>query len=49
MKRALVALIAGTVFCGLAAAYASTIPRPVKDSAPIKAELAETPKLAAAN
>ena len=47
MKRALVALIAGTVFCGLAAAYASTIPRPLKDTAPIKAELADTSKLAA--
>lgn len=43
MKRALVALIAGTVFCGLAAAYASTI----KDAAPIKAELADGTKLAA--
>lgn len=47
MKRALVVLIAGTVFCGLAAAYASTIPRTGKDAAPIKAELAETSKLAA--
>lgn len=45
MKRALVALVAGTVFCGLAAAYASTIPR-AKDTAPIKAELVDTSKLA---
>lgn len=28
MKRALVALIAGTVLCGLAAAYASAVERP---------------------
>ena len=46
MKRALVVLIAGTVFCGLATAYASTIPR-TKDTAPIKAELVDTSKLAA--
>ena len=46
MKRALVALVAGTVLSGLAAAYASTIPRPAKDAAPLKAE-AEESKLAA--
>jgi hypothetical protein len=46
MKRALVALIAGTVLSGLAAAYASTIPRQARDAAPIKAE-AEASKLAA--
>jgi hypothetical protein len=45
MKRALVALIAGTVLSGLAAAYASTIPR-AKEAAPLKAE-AEASKLAA--
>jgi hypothetical protein len=28
MKRALIVLIAGTVLSGLAAAYASTVPRP---------------------
>ena len=43
MKRALVALIAGTVLSGLAAAYASTITKP---AAPVKAE-AEASKLAA--
>ncbi|MES2443879.1 MAG: hypothetical protein V4574_13700 [Pseudomonadota bacterium] len=48
MKRALVALVAGTVLSGLAAAYASTIPRG-KDAAPIKAELADGSKLAASN
>jgi hypothetical protein len=47
MKRALVVLVAGTVFCGLAAAYASTVPRGSKDLAPIKAELVATAKLAA--
>jgi len=45
MKRVLVVLVAGTVLSGVAAAYASTIPR-AKDSAPIKAELSEAPKLA---
>ena len=46
MKRVLVLLVAGTVVSGVAAAYASTIPR-AKDSAPIKAELSDTTKLAA--
>lgn len=45
MKRALVALIAGTVLSGLAAAYASTISRPANPG-PIKAEV-EASKLAA--
>jgi hypothetical protein len=47
MTRVLVLLVAGTVLSGLAAAYASTIPRTATDSAPIKAELSDSPKLAA--
>ena len=34
MKRALVALIAGTILSGLAAAYASTIQRTASDENP---------------
>lgn len=49
MKRALGALIAGTVLSGLAAAYASTIPRLGKDAVPIKAELVSGSKIAASN
>ena len=45
MKRALVALVAGTVLSGLAAAYASTIPR-AKEAPPAKTEV-EASKLAA--
>jgi hypothetical protein len=40
MKRALVALIAGTVLSGLAAAYATTTQRIASEEAPSKSRLA---------
>ena len=45
MKRALVALIAGTVLSGLAAAYATTIQR-APEEAPSQQQLPDAHKLA---
>lgn len=44
MKRALVALIAGTVLSGLAAAYATTTQRIASDGTPSKAQPAKAPE-----
>jgi len=53
MKRVLVALIAGTVLSGMAAAYASTIPAVASNDegapAPTKAPKATTHRLAASD
>ena len=53
MKRVMVALIAGTVLSGFAAAYASTIPAVATNDesapAPAKAPAATTHRLAASN
>ena len=51
MKRVMVALIAGTVLSGMAAAYASTIPTIANNDepAPVKAPAATTHRLAASD